>query len=127
MKHPKKLTELQQLQAVWTQKLKESGFEDIEDRSGRLTRGITRAVAWVDPELREITQEYYCMAYHFLNSYNFETTLDKVMWEYHVEGIVIRDIAKLLTASLPHPISKTKVGKTIKDLENIMKSMYLSA
>jgi hypothetical protein len=122
----KKKTELERVQSVWYKKLKDSGFNDIEQDNQSINRSISKAFLKKDPVIREVVQEYYCMAYHFLNEYEFDTELDKVMWEYHTNGLSARNIAKLLNATKVTKTSKTAVWKTVKKLEDIMKGLYLS-
>lgn len=137
MNKPKK-TEYEHLKEIWYKKLEDSGFKDIEygaDFSGSST---PRSAAWNDPDLRQVLQDYYCMAYYFLNEYKFDRELDKVMWEYHAEGLTIREIVRLLKqVKIKIKVKKTKkiriqkvtrtlVWLTIKKLEVIMKGLYLS-
>lgn len=122
----KKKSEFERVQDFWYKKLKDSGFNDIEYADGSIAVGLPRSVKWKDEDLRQITQDYYCMAYHFLNSYQFDTELEKIMWEYHSEGLSARDISKLLKQTKVKKISRDRVWVKLKKLENIMKGLYLS-
>lgn len=119
-------TEYQKLKAVWDKKLKDSGFVDIEHADGSINSGVPRSLAWKDDHLRQIVQDYYTMAYHFLNSHPFECELDKVIWQYHTDGLSVRKIVKVLAEVLPkEKTNKIRVWKTVKSLQTLMKAKYL--
>lgn len=123
---PRKKTSFEELQALWYKKLKKSGFDDIEQAGGTANRTTTRSINFLDPELRDTIESYYRMCHHFLNEYKFTTALEKAIWQYHSDGLSIRDVADTLRKLRRKKISKTKVGAIVKDLETIMKSRYLS-
>lgn len=116
----------EKLKDDWYKKLKASGFADIEYKDGSIRSCRPRHARAKDPSLRQATEEYYYMAYHFLNEYTFGSEIDKVIWDYHSNGISARDIAKLLKDTRVGDIKKTTVWGVIKRLENIMKIKYLS-
>lgn len=124
-----KKTELQRLQETWYKKLKNEGFNDIEYADGSIAVGVPRSLGWKDADLRVSTQEYYYMAYHFLNEYKFECERDRIIWEYHSNGISSRNIAKLLKQARLRKKgrSRDRIWVKIKELEAIMKGLYLSA
>jgi hypothetical protein len=121
-----KKTEYERIRDVWYKKLKDEGFEDIEHADGSINSGMPRSFGWNDADLRQLTQDYYCMANHFLNEYEFESELEKTMWDYHTNGLSIRNITKILNDAKVTETNRIRVWKTIKKLEDIMKSLYLS-
>lgn len=127
-KHNK--TPFQKLQEHWYKKLKESGFEDIESSDGRLkeysstlkgnpNKVFTQNGGW------EAKEEYYRMASHFLLEHKFKTNLEQVIWEYHTNGIGVRDIATILDKTGIIKTNRTTVSQLIKKLRQIMFGMYL--
>ena len=122
----RKKTNFKLEQEKWYKKLKESGFKDIEHADGSLNVTNPRSFHFKDEDLRQSVQDYYCMAYHFLNAYKFISELDKVMWEYHTEGLSIRNIVKTLNKAGFDKVNRTSVWKCIRRLENTMKELYLS-
>lgn len=124
MSKPKK-TEYERVRDVWYKKLADDGFNDIE-----LVwfggRGTSRSEQWKDPDLRQATVDYYCMAQHFLNEYEFDTEVEKIMWEYYSNGLSFREIAKVLNKTKVTKTNKDAVWLIIKRLEEIMKGLYLS-
>lgn len=118
-----------QLQEAWYSKLKESGFKDIEYADGSLKSYVPTSFTARDPLMQSVTEEYYRMCYHFLNEYKFESELEKVIWEYHSNGLSARNIYKILTAEgMPKWKSqwkKSSIHKRIKNLVNLMKQRYL--
>ncbi len=88
---------LKKLQEKWDKKLKDSGFEDIENRStGKLHDWSTR---WTrrDNELTiEARREYYRAAGQFLYEHKFSNETEKRIWSLHSEGRSVRDIVAAL-------------------------------
>lgn len=118
----------QTLKTVWYAKLKKSGFEDVEKDEYRLKQYAAKFNAQ-DPGIQygwNFKQEYYSMAREFLNHYKFQTTIDKVIWEYHTEGISCRNISKLLkkVKTLVNP-DRNYVFRIISKLKTDMKKAYL--
>ena len=83
------------LQKEWAQKLKDSGFEDIENSRGVLkyfcnekfkaNRQHGLRVASIIKR-NEATEEYFNEATNILRTYNFQSNLEKTIWELHCEG-----------------------------------------
>lgn len=122
----KKLT-FNQLQDKWYDKLKKSGFEDLEYKNGSIRSCKPSTARQKDPSLRQATEEYYYMATHFLNDNKFENRLDQIIWEYHTNGISIRDIASTLNKTRRrHKFTKYAVEDVINRLVAQMKAKYLS-
>jgi len=123
----KRLTE-KALTKLWYAKLKKSGFNDIENDKGQLKDWSSRVQRknehenLLDSWPGKIA--YYDMATTFLNEHSFENNLDKVIWEYHTNGISYRDIVKLLK-KVKIEVYLVKVHKIVRRLENIMKKRYL--
>jgi len=65
-------------------------------------------------------EDYYYMTEQFLNSYDFESGLEKVIWEYHSNGMSKRNITKTLLG-VKIKINSTKVWQIINKLSKIMK------
>lgn len=122
----KKKTEYERLKEVWYKRLKDDGFKDIEHDDNSINIGIPRSIQGKDDVLRQSVQDYYCMAYHFLNEYEFDSELDKIMWEYHTNGLSARNISRLLKQTKVSTISRDRVWVKLRKLENIMKGLYLS-
>lgn len=120
-------TDLKSLQKIWYDKLKKSGFTDIE-HGDTINCGVPRSAKWEDPIVRQSTQDYYGMAYQFLHSHKFDSELEKVIWEYHAEGLSIRDIVKVLNKVLlrRRKTNRIRVWKIISRLVAEMKRLYLS-
>lgn len=97
--------QLKTLQKEWYTKLKKSGFEDIEQdennlkewESSRYYRGRNNEADFEKVILiQEAKEQYYRMAGHFLHDHNFESAVDKFIWEMHSEGVAHRKIVPLL-------------------------------
>ncbi len=125
--NPPKAQDLKALQKIWYQKLKESGFDDIEDTSSKREYlknwESTYFYRRYDPMSFEMKQEYYRQANLFLNEYKFEwirgssiiNWMEKEIWRLHADGSSIRDIELALG------LNRNKVHLIIKKLVAIMK------
>jgi len=121
--------EFKKLKNSWYEKLKKSGFEDIEYKDGSLKSSAFRRQRDKNKHYTQIqidaVQAYYRMAFHFLHEYEFESEFDRIVWEYHTNGIGTRSISKLLQKVNLSGTSKTKIWLTVKKLREIMKRRYL--
>lgn len=129
MTKPVKKLSFKDLQAKWYKKLADKGFDDIEYNLRPDYKSLTKT--GLRPEdtiavIRESKEEYYRMAYHFLNEHEFDSRLEQIIWEYHAEGISVRDIAELLKkARVRKKLKKTQVWAIVSKLEAKMKLRYM--
>lgn len=115
---------------IWYEKLKDDGFEDIEDYGRdtlkRWATSITGDLLRVNSKIViEAKEEYYAMCRYLLSEYKFANNKEQIIWEYHTEGISARNIVKLLKQARVCSTNRTAVLTIIKRLENTMKDMYL--
>lgn len=115
----------QKLREVWYKKLSKAGFEDAEENENSLKQYSSRFATPVAIRNWHAKSEYYSMAGQFLHNYKFESPLQKTIWEYHLNGIGVRDIAKLLKRVKIFKPNKDNIQKIIADLVIKMKEMYL--
>lgn len=78
----------------WYDKLRKEGFKDIETSSGLLTKGFGKYFR--QRAQTNLNEEYYSLARKFIWDYKFDSELERVIWEYHAEGVSYRDIVKIL-------------------------------
>lgn len=121
-----KKSELATQQKTWYKKLKDSGFKDIEYAGGGIKASYSRAYGDKNTVVREAREEYYYMAYHFLHSHAFKSELEKVIWEYHTNGLSVREIAKVLTKAKIKKMGKDSVWYVVRRLDSVMRRLYLS-
>lgn len=116
--------DFKKLNAKWAKKLKESGFEDIEQDETHLNfwNGSRLATLYTDEQF-QARQEYYRIAGQFLHEYKFDSDLDRTIWEMHANGSSIRNITTYLKAK-KIKIYTTKVFETIQELTKEMKLKY---
>lgn len=119
--------EFKKVQDYWYQRLADEGFVDIENSSKkqdpfriphRHDKTFQNSQVWADSK-----KEYYEFAAYFLSDYAFELALDQTIWEYHVNLITVRGIAKVLSG-VGIKIAKSSVHRKIKELQEIMKEKY---
>jgi hypothetical protein len=119
-----KKSEFNKLKALWYKKLERSGFKDIEQdevyfKNSNVSVIDQRRVTW------QSQAEYYQMATDFLNVHPFKSRVERIIWEYHANGISTRDIADILNKVRKNKILRMTVWRIVKRLEIIMKKMYL--
>lgn len=117
-----------QLLAEWNKKLKDSGFEDVEQDNGNLKQWHSvYFLARYKPVQFMLKETYYQMAGSFLNDHPFEDSIlgriDKYIWQRHSEGGTSRKIAEELK-SLNIKTNYNKVNKVIKALSDKMVEKY---
>lgn len=124
-----KKSEFKKLQKEWYDKLKQSGFDDIEknDPNGDYylspLPSILKDKNYVGGRPRwKIQEEYYSMARHFATNYIFPTELEATIWTYHSEGIGCRNISKLLK-EVNINVCKSKINMLIQHYATIMRKI----
>lgn len=126
MAKPKKPRTLKQEQEFWYKKLKAEGFEDVESDEHHLKFYTSQFAAKFIPETWQAKANYYQMATNFLEEYKFDNNLERAVWEYHVNAISYRDIAKLLKKlRLVKRTNRTTIYQLIKRLKTKMFDMYV--
>jgi len=112
------------LQKKWYSKLKKEGFEDIEQDEENLK--VWSQVFFGKHSIEQIQakQAYYQMATNFLEEYPFETERDRIIWEYHANGISAREIV-VLFKKIKIKINFMKVWRLIKKHRVKMYQMYM--
>lgn len=123
MTRPKKQPSFEETQAKWYKKLERSGFEDIESDQNNLKVWSSVFFARHSIEQIQAKQAYYQMATNFLGDHKFETRREKIIWEYHANGISYRDISKTLKR-VNVKLSHTAVQNIVHKLQAAMYLMY---
>lgn len=113
----------EKLRDKWYKKLKTTkseqypdGFKDIEHSEEMLTEYSSVYFKKHSYEEVEEKQRYHDMAVSFLEQYKFTSDRDKVIWEYHTNGISARDITKLFK-KVKIQTNKTTVNQVINRLK----------
>lgn len=98
-----KKTELKALQKIWYQKLKDSGFEDIERGGSIVFETVTSSsnkirTVYVKKEDREIEEEYYRRLYEAAHSETarYKNKADKIILTNFSNGVSITEIVEIL-------------------------------
>ena len=127
----KSKTEYEKLRDEWYDKLKDEGFEDIESSEDRLKMWSTRAMRKnANENLLDSWQAkaaYYYMADSFLAEHEFDSSLERIIWEYHANALSHADIAEILNSAKIAKTNRTTVGLTIKRLVELMKKKYMNS
>jgi hypothetical protein len=124
------------LKAIWAKKLKDSGFEDIEQESGMLKTWSSVAYTgragssddrWgTDIQGKIVTNyakaEYYRLAEQFIYSHKFGSALEREIWTLHANGTSCRNIAKKLRPLTRKKLNKDSINEIVSTLTKIMLS-----
>lgn len=116
--------ELKKQQKIWYSKLKKEGFNDIEQTDGNLRVWSASALSGYSQAEIDAKIIYYRMANHFLNEHQFETILDKVIWEYHAAGVGVRRIAEELSRVKISRQGRQTIYRAVKRLQKQMYALY---
>jgi hypothetical protein len=114
------------LQTLWYEKLKQSGFQDLETSRGflkdwpsqRLRRDYT-------PERFQEKLNYYRFASQLLWEFKFKTKLEKKIWELHTEGKSMREIS-FQVRTHKNKMNHNKVRKVINKLSPFVYAMIIN-
>lgn len=115
------------LKAKWDAKLKKSGFDDIEVEGTDLLRGgnpIRTDNGKRNGGPWELKAEYYRLAHHFLNEKEFANRIDEIIWEYHSEGMSVRDIVLTLNKVRRKKVNRMLIWRIVERLRDEMKALY---
>lgn len=125
----KKFTEYERLKKLWYKKLEKSGFVDIEQHETNF-RGYrytgSAKYGKFSKEWQDSKVEYYNMASEFLSNYKFSSPLEQSIWEYHTNGMSLRNIADTLKKAKTSKKSYDYVWRIVCALRIKMKEMYLA-
>lgn len=123
-----KSTSYSALKKIWYAKLKKSGFNDIEmpdgDLKGRSTE-FSRDRATYQYGGLEAKGEYNRLANFFLQEHEFASRLEKTIWEYHVNGLSIRNISTVLKKAKVRVTNRDFIHQIIKRLKQQMIAKYV--
>lgn len=85
------------LQRNWYNKLKDSGFEDIEQEDGNLKFWTSTESSGRTTERRAAaSEEYYRIAGWFLQEHAFENDFEAMVWQEHSQGHSLATIVEIL-------------------------------
>jgi hypothetical protein len=125
MLNPFRSKDFKKLKDQWYEKLKEEGFQDIEDTSS--PREFLKK--WHSTCFKEdiaFKESHYYQAANFLNQYIerrpifLTTTLEIRAWELYAEGLPLRDIATQLQ-EYGFKANKDLVNKIVNEFKKKMK------
>jgi hypothetical protein len=118
-----KTKEFKQLHRAWMDKLKDEGFKDIEDVNSPLEMLKTwDSMYFLDgAESFSEVEEYYQIARELLNTHDFDSAIEKIVWEFHSEGMSVRAIELKLIESKIYAWEALALGKNLKAVTKLNK------
>lgn len=115
-----------QLKDTWYKKLKDDGFEDIEQNEENLkdySSHFFELRGEQHPVRREAKEEYYRLVGKFLYDHEFPNKFQKNVWRLHSDGETVRNIAVIMTKRGKKTYA-SKVERIISSLKIIMLKYY---
>jgi hypothetical protein len=107
--------EFKTLKNEWNEKLKKSGFVDIENADIELESSVT-----VQSEIISTAQteshsglEYYQFCQQILDEYKFQRSIDRQIFELHAEGRTLSEIKTWLDKNSLKKLSKMQISRII--------------
>jgi hypothetical protein len=88
-----KTKNFKELNAIWKEKLKESGFEDIENEHGQITEFNPRSNAF---KMRNATEEFYNLLRTYLNTAVIPNR-DRAILELYLEGFPVQGAKSIMS------------------------------
>lgn len=115
-----------QLKQFWYQKLKESGFKDIETFHGYIKDWPSQRIQrdFTIDKIQE-KQSYFRMASQLYWEHSFESALEKKIWELHCEGLSYREIAEALRTH-KNKLNKDNIQIVITKLAKLVHSLVMN-
>lgn len=121
--------ELKALQIKWYDKLKKSGFTDIEAHDENPGKPDGNLKDWHSqmfqssntPVLFQQRERYYQLAGQFLHEWTFSDAKEKVVWQCHSNGMSTREISRQLNRD---GYGKNAVFLIVKRLRTEMFKIY---
>ena len=102
--------EFQQLNKEWENKLKESGFSDIEDKDVRFSNLIRKE----NIEVCEKKENHFDLCREYLNNGEIKDELDLKIFTLYCEGFTVRGIEKKLKNTLKHVAISYRINKILE-------------
>lgn len=106
MSNPNDNDEFKKLEKIWYDKLKQTGFEDIESTTETCdpiagTQRPLKASHNIRFRIKDQLQlkakaDYYILALALLNTYKFKNATHRRIWQLHCQGLSHREIAKAI-------------------------------
>jgi hypothetical protein len=112
-----KTREFKKLQRQYYARLKEQGFQDIEDDNGRMVFYTERLhqLKRFTMDLMGPIRDYYSWALQHAARSEFENSIDEKIWTMHAEGKSSREIAKEVD------FDQTWICRKIKKIRNYLR------
>lgn len=99
----------------WRQILKDSGFEDLEDRRGNIKQPDIRTIAWIH---RDEIRDFFLKLDQFMNCYPEMPIFERRVMELYSQGEYVKDIVRVVKSS------DRNVRNVIKRYRNLVLALY---
>jgi hypothetical protein len=114
----KRCCDCKTLQVEWYNYLSYEGFEDIESRPYKNSEAyyLKFKKDFSSQDCLEAKTSYFCWAREKLYSGNFKSDRDRMIWEYHTEGLSTRQISPRVG------LEQSWIVRRIHRIENYLKT-----
>ncbi len=90
------IQKFKELQKEWENKLRESGFVDVEDDRGKLRQNASNSYRTTNHTLINAKLRYYELLGHWNHEKDFRDHVERLVMERRANGVMIKDICKEL-------------------------------
>lgn len=87
-------TKFKKLQSVWEEKLKGSGFVDVETEDGKLKQNSGNSYRTTNHEIIESKQRYFELLGQGVHEEEFVNEMHRIVMQQRADGIRVKDIAR---------------------------------
>lgn len=119
-----KTKKFKELQKKWYKKIEKEGFKDIETDEDHLKEWDSHIFSRYSPHIMASKEEYFRLAGQFSNSYEFESLRERLIWEYHAEGLSFNEISEKLKKRGYKVHSRSSMHIIVKKLADEMFKRY---
>lgn len=108
-------SEFQTIKKEWDEKLRVSGFNDIE--KGKESTVIQPEVLSTIQSQALVGLDYHQFCQQVLTEYHFKRPLDRMIFEKHAEGLSLSVIEEHLEKHAFRKLSKMQISRIINDIK----------
>lgn len=117
---PFKTKQFEQLKAKWYKKLEKTGFKDVETDEDNLKEWDSSIFLRYSQHTSAARQEYFILAGQFLNSHNFASKKEKLIWSMHADGLTFQEIANRIKKLRYRVCSRASMNTVVRKLAEEM-------
>ena len=104
------------IERIWEEKLRESGFIDVENGNGKLKQNAANSYRTNISQVIESKQRYFELLGHIAHEEQFRDEVERIVMQRRSEGATIKEISLELSAQ-GHRSHRQTIRKIIQHFE----------